>query len=119
MFVDYTEDKHFFILSPKDIVLAQPRDIDDRLTWFLERKAYHEAYKIVVDAEKRGIMSKRSEHSVRAIGEWLLGHLMDDGKYEEAAKECVNILGDDKDAWERWIFSFAESQELKVMHLVL
>ena len=31
-----SEDNHFFIISPKDVVVAKPRDQDDHVTWLLE-----------------------------------------------------------------------------------
>jgi hypothetical protein len=30
----------FYVVSPRDIVVARPRDLDDHLSWLMERKKY-------------------------------------------------------------------------------
>lgn len=37
------EDNHFFIISPKDVVVAKPRDEDDHVAWLLEHHNYEVA----------------------------------------------------------------------------
>ncbi len=33
----------FYIVSPGDIVVAKPRDLDDHIKWLMDRKKYEEA----------------------------------------------------------------------------
>jgi hypothetical protein len=33
----------FYIVSPKDIVVARPRDVDDHITWLLQHDKYQPA----------------------------------------------------------------------------
>ena len=35
-----TTESLFYVVSPKDIVVARPRDLDDHVTWLMERKRY-------------------------------------------------------------------------------
>lgn len=43
----------FYIVSPKDIVAAKPRDIDDHIQWLVERRRYEDALKIAEEIESR------------------------------------------------------------------
>ena len=36
------EDRHFFIVSPRDIVVGKPRDTDDRIDWLLQHDRFAE-----------------------------------------------------------------------------
>jgi hypothetical protein len=33
----------FYIVSPRDIVVAKPRDLDDHIRWLVDRQKYEEA----------------------------------------------------------------------------
>ena len=37
------EENYFYIVSPKDIVVAKPRDLDDHITWLHSRGQFEEA----------------------------------------------------------------------------
>ena len=37
------EDKHYFIMSPKDVVLGKPRDEDDHIEWLLQHQQFEAA----------------------------------------------------------------------------
>lgn len=32
------EENVFFIVAPKDVVIASPYDLDDRIRWFIQHK---------------------------------------------------------------------------------
>jgi len=73
------EEKHFFIVSPKDVVVAKPRcikfaiilpklfsfrDVDDHIEWLLSKEKFEEALecaenqaKLVKDAAKHGAVT--------------------------------------------------------------
>lgn len=36
----------FYIVSPGDIVVAKPRDLDDHIKWLVDRQKYDEALKV-------------------------------------------------------------------------
>ena len=38
------EDRHFFIVSPRDIVVGKPRDTDDRIDWLLQHDRFAEVH---------------------------------------------------------------------------
>ena len=41
------DSSELFVVSPKDIVLAQKRDADDRVTWLLQTNHHEEALEAV------------------------------------------------------------------------
>jgi len=104
------EDKQFYIVTPKDIVIAKPRDLDDHVSWLIERVCFKEALDV---AEKRQVELKR--HSVQAIGEAYLDMLINQKDYQEAALMCDRILGKSKKLWEDEVYRFAKHNKLKIL----
>ncbi|XP_013388215.1 vacuolar protein sorting-associated protein 41 homolog [Lingula anatina] len=104
------EENLFYIISPKDVVVAKPRDLDDHLDWLLQHEMYEEAME---DASKNSRELKRN--SYQEIGRLYLMHLLEEREFEEAAKLCVKILGKSKEAWEDAIYKFAQSRQLRVI----
>ncbi|KAM3580631.1 Vacuolar protein sorting-associated protein 41 [Umbelopsis sp. WA50703] len=109
----YPTEDMFYILSPKDIVAAYPRDQDDHIQWLLEHRKYEEALQTARQAIENGTPSEKFD--VGDIGQQYLMWLMEHERYEDAAAACENILENDQDIWEKWIFKFAEIGELKAM----
>ncbi|CAG8660098.1 10427_t:CDS:10, partial [Acaulospora colombiana] len=70
----FPSEDMFYVVSPKDLVLSRPRDLDDHISWLLERSRYEEALKALREAQE----------------------------YSEAAKKCPEILKKSKDLWEHW-----------------
>lgn len=112
----YPNEDMFYILSPKDIVAAYPRDLDDHLQWLLEHRKYEEALNAARAAIASGTPSERFH--VGDIGQQYLAWLMEHERYEESAAACEKILDKDQNTWEQWIFKFAEIGELKVGSMV-
>lgn len=111
------EDQHYFIVSPKDVIVGKPRDMDDHLEWligkkkkkkkkreresvtdqflFLDHELFQEALE---DAEKN---SKSLRHfSIVSVGRKYLDHLLSEGSYETAGNLCPRILGRSKKLWQ-------------------
>eukprot|EP01104_Vermistella_antarctica_P020689 TRINITY_DN896_c0_g1_i3.p1 TRINITY_DN896_c0_g1~~TRINITY_DN896_c0_g1_i3.p1 ORF type:complete len:938 (+),score=181.35 TRINITY_DN896_c0_g1_i3:205-3018(+) len=102
----------YYIVAPNDIVVAKPRDLDDHLSWLLERERYGEA----LEAAERNEALMRT-HNLVDIGEMYLGHLVRSGDIETAASLCPKILRRDAARWDAWIFKFARngSSDLKAI----
>ncbi|KAI9283703.1 hypothetical protein BC943DRAFT_280643 [Umbelopsis sp. AD052] len=109
----YTNEDMFYILSPKDIVAAYPRDLDDHLQWLLDHRKYEEALHAAQEAMANGTPSE--VFLIKDIGQQYLLWLMEHQRYEEAAVACEKILEKDQNTWEQWIFRFAEMGQLKAM----
>lgn len=53
----------FYIVSPKDIVVARPRDLEDHISWLIERQKYAEA----LEAAESAVKSAESTSSTTEI----------------------------------------------------
>lgn len=79
---DYTlipapEKEIFYVLSPKDIVVAKPRDESDHIAWLVEKRRYEEALKAVEDSGMAGVLDG---YDVGEIGTKYLQHLVAEGR---------------------------------------
>ena len=100
----------FFIVSPKDIVVARPRDADDRIEWLMAHERLEEALVVA-----RAAQSELKKVPLEVIGEKLLAHLMQVGDFERAAHWCPTLLGEDKRRWTNVVFRFAELRKVDVI----
>ncbi|KAL3620142.1 Vacuolar protein sorting-associated protein 41 [Castilleja foliolosa] len=98
----------YYIVSPKDVVIAKPRDTEDHISWLLQH-GWHEKALAAVEAGKG-----RSE-LVDEVGSRYLDHLIVERKYAEAASLCPKLLQGSASAWERWVFHFAHLRQLPVL----
>ncbi|CAL1533068.1 unnamed protein product [Lymnaea stagnalis] len=108
------DDNQFFIVSPKDIVVAKIRDQDDHITWLMEHEKFEEAMAAASEHSK-----ELKTHSYFAIGRAYLDYLLEEEAYDEAGRLCVKILGKRKESWEEEIYKFAKIQQLKLSILLL
>ncbi|ELU13950.1 hypothetical protein CAPTEDRAFT_174173 [Capitella teleta] len=100
----------YFIVSPKDVVVARQRDKDDHIQWLLQHAKYEEAMSAASEFSKQ-----LKRHNLQDIGQQFLDHLIEEEQFEKAARMCVKILGKNKDLWESEVFRFAQIQQLKVI----
>eukprot|EP01120_Amphizonella_sp_Union-15-10_P003630 TRINITY_DN1403_c0_g1_i1.p1 TRINITY_DN1403_c0_g1~~TRINITY_DN1403_c0_g1_i1.p1 ORF type:complete len:882 (-),score=190.64 TRINITY_DN1403_c0_g1_i1:13-2658(-) len=100
----------FYIVSPKDIVFAKPRDRDDHIAWLLERSKFEKALEAAEGHER-----ELRDHNVLNIGERYIAYLSDHENYEKAAEMCPKILKRDTQLWEKWIFKFFKNKQLNAI----
>ncbi|XP_022729889.1 vacuolar protein sorting-associated protein 41 homolog isoform X2 [Durio zibethinus] len=98
----------YYIVSPKDVVIAKPRDAEDHIAWLLQH-GWHEKALAAVEAGQG-----RSE-LLDEVGSRYLDHLIVERKYAEAASLCPKLLRGSATAWERWVFHFAHLRQLPVL----
>lgn len=103
------EEGLYFIVSPKDVVVAKPRDEDDHIAWLLAHKKFQEAMKVI----ESGKDLKR--HNKLMVGRAYMNHLMKEKRYSEAAELCPSVLGHNKSLWEEEVYMFAHIQQLATM----
>ncbi|KAJ1962828.1 Vacuolar protein sorting-associated protein 41 [Dispira parvispora] len=113
------DDRWFYIMSPKDIICAKPRDWRDRMEWMLERQRYGEALEILQAEEKCPTGPPLETGLITSVGEAYLEHLLAAGDYAKAGKICSQVLRDDAALWEKWVFTFAELNQLQVVSSIL
>ncbi|XP_033639458.1 vacuolar protein sorting-associated protein 41 homolog isoform X2 [Asterias rubens] len=100
----------FYIVSPKDIVLARKRDMDDHVSWLMENEKFEEAL-----AETKAHAKVLQRHKVLDTGMAYLNYLINEGEFEKAASMCEPILGKQKDLWEQEVYQFAKLHKLKTI----
>ena len=109
--LEYLADaKHFYIVSPKDIVVAKPCDLDDHITWLQSRGCFEEAMKAAEGKEH-----ELRTHDMLSIRQKFLADLVESGNFQKAASNCPQILGTDITLWEKWICTFARIKQLKAI----
>ena len=104
------ESSSYYVISPKDIVVSRPRDERDHVEWLLERRKYEAALVKVEAMGKKA--AKEYGFDAEEIGKKYLHWLVDDERFEQAAKVASKILGRNVQAWEDWIFLFVEKGKL-------
>jgi len=104
------EEKHYFIMSPRDVVVGKPRDEDDHVDWLLQQGNYQQA--LEVTKEKGRYLRK---HTWQDVGRKYLDHLLGQKEYREAGQLCTSLLARDKRRWEEQVFRFAKLKQLKTI----
>lgn len=108
------DEKRYFIVSPKDIVVASPYDLDDRVGWLMEHGRYEKALTVL-----EGAHGGACKHTVAGVGDMYLRHLLEQSQYEEAAVLCVRICKGDRALWEEHIHKFADFNQLRTISAYL
>ncbi|EFC40517.1 hypothetical protein NAEGRDRAFT_81004 [Naegleria gruberi] len=105
------QEEVYYILSPRDIVAARPRDDDDHVKWLMQKNRYLDAIKYC-----EANQSKLKDISMLDIGKKYLRYLLENKQYKEAAQMVPNVAGVDENLWEEWIYSFID---LKQFHVII
>uniref|UniRef100_A0A8C5PZ75 Vacuolar protein sorting-associated protein 41 homolog n=1 Tax=Leptobrachium leishanense TaxID=445787 RepID=A0A8C5PZ75_9ANUR len=109
--LEYAEGESlFYIISPRDVVLAKERDQDDHIDWLLARKKYEEAL-MAAEISQKNI----KRHEIQAIGVAYIAHLLEKGAYETAARKCQKIFGKNMKLWEEEVMRFKNIGQLKAI----
>ncbi|CAG8470961.1 7415_t:CDS:10 [Dentiscutata heterogama] len=106
----FPSEDMFYVVSPKDLVLARPRDSDDHVGWLLDRYRYEEALEALQEAQAWG---GSKAYDINEVGERYLAYLIKKEDYAKAAENCKKVLKSNKELWEKWIFTFSELRHLK------
>jgi vacuolar protein sorting-associated protein 41 len=104
--------KCVYIVSPGDIVVGRERTAADRVEWLLGRGRYKDALEVFEGGREGDTLGKWTR---REIGVKFIEHLVDEGRWEEAAEQMPGIYGHDAKLWEKSIFQFAKKGHLKVI----
>jgi hypothetical protein len=79
----FPEEDMFYIVSPKELVLSKPRDLDDHICWLLERSRFEEALASLQEAQVWGGSKK---YTFIDIGEQYLTYLIEQGIYSSLSQ---------------------------------
>eukprot|EP00271_Cylindrocystis_brebissonii_P008266 TRINITY_DN22316_c0_g6_i1.p1 TRINITY_DN22316_c0_g6~~TRINITY_DN22316_c0_g6_i1.p1 ORF type:complete len:410 (+),score=61.66 TRINITY_DN22316_c0_g6_i1:160-1230(+) len=99
----------FYIVAPRDVVLARPRNAEDHVDWLLER-GLHDKALMAVESTPTFELDKLDK-----VGGKYLDHLFVARKYAQAASLCPKLLRGSPSEWEKWIFRFSQLYQLHVV----
>jgi hypothetical protein len=85
----------YYIVSPKDVVVAKPRDADDHVKWLLQHGFHEKALAVVEEGKARTEL-------LEEVGSRYLDHLLLERQYAQAAALCPKLLHGSAPAWERY-----------------
>ncbi|KAL3270997.1 hypothetical protein HHI36_021499 [Cryptolaemus montrouzieri] len=103
------EENRFFIVAPKDVVVASPYDLDDRIQWFIQHKKFEDALDILMKNEGRGIR----RYTIQSVGVHYLDYLLCNRLYDRAGKLCLKIFQNKTNLWEDQIYKFSAVNQLR------
>eukprot|EP01135_Chromosphaera_perkinsii_P002515 Nk52_evm31s224 gene=Nk52_evmTU31s224 len=103
-------DGVYFVVSPHDIVMGKPRDIDDHISYLIMNEKFEEA---LLDAENHE--RELRTNSLVEIGQSYISYLIEREEFVAAAQICAKVLKNDSKLWENWIFTFAKINQLKAI----
>ncbi|KAL1748674.1 hypothetical protein HDZ31DRAFT_79534 [Schizophyllum fasciatum] len=112
---DVGGDQCYVVLSPRDIVIARPRDARDHVGWLVERERYEEALEGIEELSRDSQDPRDEELNAVAIGTKYVDYLVRQGEFEKASRLCPKVCGHDSKRWEHWIFVFAEKRQLQAV----
>lgn len=103
------EENRFFIVAPKDVVIASPYDLDDRIQWFIQHSKFDEALDILMQNDSRSI----NRHTIQSVGVDYLDYLLSRCMYDAAGRLGLKIFGKNPNLWEDQIYKFASVHQLR------
>lgn len=105
------DEDRFFVVAPKDIVLASPYDPDDRVQWLVRHARYEEALAAVQSSTTQPCI----RHTEQSVGGAYLDHLLAERRWQEAARLCTRVFGKDRAPWQEHIYKFARAHQLRAV----
>jgi vacuolar protein sorting-associated protein 41 len=111
-------ENSYYILSPKDIILAKPRDVFDHVEWLVDCGKYRDALELV-EANKSQYVERQLEEAMLTIGCKYLDSLFTQNDFITAALICPKILKKEKDLWEEWVYKFADKHQIKAIYALI
>lgn len=106
-------ENFYFILTPKDLILAKPREEDDHISWLMEKGKFADALARVMANDRRCY-----NHSVESVGTKYIQHLFAQGSLgalEEAARLCVTVCGTNQSLWENEVIRYNQVGCLRII----
>lgn len=107
------EEGLFFVVSPKDVIVAKPRDEDDHLAWLLDHQRFEEALTVALCSRDL------KRHTLLDVGKRYLDQLVKQECYAKAAEVCLAVFGTERQLWEAEVFRFAQLHQLRSLAPVL
>ncbi|CAD7086533.1 unnamed protein product [Hermetia illucens] len=99
------EENRYFIVSPKDVVVASLYENDDRVQWLIDHRKFDQAIEV--------ISAHGGKYSLVNVARLYIDHLIAQKQFDEAAKLCLRAFGSNKVLWEEEVYKFVKVQQLR------
>uniref|UniRef100_A0A182IX16 Uncharacterized protein n=1 Tax=Anopheles atroparvus TaxID=41427 RepID=A0A182IX16_ANOAO len=99
------DENQYFIVSPKDVIVANLYETDDRVQWLIEHGKFEQAMDVIT---KHG-----GKYSLITVARLYLDHLLSLQQFDEAARLCTRVFGNDKQLWEEEVYKFVKVKQLR------
>lgn len=106
-----------YVVSPRDIVVVQPRDAKDKIMW--AKNAGHFSLALKLCKEYPNALSAGA---IAVIGELYLTSLTSPGEKQDfklAASLCPQLLEDDADRWDKWVTFFWSNHHVRILLIIV
>uniref|UniRef100_T1L260 Vacuolar protein sorting-associated protein 41 homolog n=1 Tax=Tetranychus urticae TaxID=32264 RepID=T1L260_TETUR len=106
------EDGIYFVFCPKDLIIAKPKEDDERISWLIDHHFFDQALNLV----KKGKNIRL--HSILSVGKAYISYLLNqktDEAFKKAGELCPSILGNSVEAWKDQIRQFTECGNLAAL----
>ncbi|XP_065201572.1 vacuolar protein sorting-associated protein 41 homolog [Planococcus citri] len=104
------DENRYIIAGPKDVIIASVYDFDDRIEWLVAHNKYEEAMDLVMNKNRY-----LQRNTPLLVGKKYVDHLINLKDFAKAAELCSKIFGKDRDLWEKEVFRFARSHQLRTI----
>jgi vacuolar protein sorting-associated protein 41 len=101
------DENRYYIVSPKDVVVASLYEVNDRIQWLIDHGKFEEALNV--------ISTFGGSYSDVSVARLYLNHLLDEKQYEAAAQLCSRVFRDDTSLWEEEIYKFVQVHQLRTI----
>ncbi|CAD6996770.1 unnamed protein product [Ceratitis capitata] len=105
------EENRYFIVAPKDIVVASLYETDDRVKWLVDHRKFEEAMEV--------ISTHGGSWTLISVAKLYINHLLSLKQFDDAAKLCLRVLGNKKSLWEEEVFKFFKCSQLRAVSAYL
>lgn len=117
VFTDYQleylhEDNSYFIISPKDVVIAKPKDDDDHIGWLIDKKRFEHALNDIKACKEL------KKYNSTVVGRLYIEHLIKEkteAGFKKAASLSRQFVGFDNNYWEYLIIQFLDNNKLEYL----
>ncbi|XP_055903416.1 vacuolar protein sorting-associated protein 41 homolog [Eupeodes corollae] len=100
------EENRYFIIAPKDLVIASLYETDDRVQWLIEHRKFEEAMDVISNSNSGTL-------TLVEVSRLYVDHLLSLRQFDDAAKLCLRVLGNNKELWEEEVYKFVGFQQLR------
>ena len=105
------DDTLYYIVAPHDLLVVKQWEATDHVSWLLDKGNVSAALSHAESQHANGTIGTRQ---LLQVAQRYIAEFVQKGDFEGAAKQCARLLAKaDSSSWERWVYEFAASGNLR------